>query len=125
MSYSSLKSSLDTALEGLGYKQNKLNLNLEESFSDKSYNVDSTIKTQNQTSDSIVSTFDINLSIGYICNSNAGLDSTIDSFVEVMTAIKNLSEFVGFTTEANYRRLDQDNKKFIFNISFDYGIRSY
>lgn len=124
MSWTTNKSSLDTALKALGFTQNPGLLKFDESFKESKYHVEvDGVKVIDITDNSAFSEYYVTVSLSYVCNSNSEYDSMVDSFLTVLDAIRGLSEYAGFTSDTEIERMENDNKKVIARTQFIYGVQ--
>ena len=124
MSWVTNKAVLDAALIALGYKEMPVNKTVSEgTFRDKYYNYKIEIGIDELTGDMAIQTDMVTLEVSYIINSNSEQATAIDSFRSVMEAVQSSNPFVQFISNGTFERLDDDNKKLIASVQFEYGLR--
>lgn len=125
MSWESNSAALKSSMNSLGYKRVPDLLDLDERFQSKLYHIEvNGVRISDITDNTAYTEFFVTLSCGYVCTSNEKYDEMVDNFYNVISAIKDLDEYSGFTDDAEIVRMEDDNKKIIASVKFIYGVRT-
>lgn len=128
MSWVTNKATLVSTLTNLGYKEIPIALNLEEApltLMDKGYTLSVKTEAQDITNSAQLQSDIVTIQVSYIVKSNAQKDVSVDDFRTLITSIKTLPAFAGFTEPSEPSRVEQGNNRYLkYQISFYYGLHT-